>query len=157
MIRKQVRFFGEQVVIACDGRCDKAWGINERPRVLLSGKDDDNIFVPDDALGIAGPPGTWEGGDGRPSSVPLTDGERMNKWCARECERGGIYKLTEEIALRDLGNPRANIPGRPSPFVRDEQGRVCLSVAKDVEFWGERERETVRVKPGVPLADVIPQ
>ncbi len=157
MIQKQVRFFGKQVVLACDGRCDKAWGINGRARVLLSDKDGDDIFVPDSALGTAGPPGTWEGGDGRPSAVPLTDGERMNKWCARACERGDIYGLSEAIVLRDMENPTPNVPGRPSPFVRDEQGRVCLSVAKQVEWWGRTERESARVATGVPLCEVIPQ
>ena len=159
MIQKQVRFFGEQVVLACDGRCDKAWGINGRARVLLSTKDDDHVLVPDSALGAAPPPGQTvgvaEGNDCKPSAVPLTDGGRMNKWCARECERGGIYKLSEPLSLRDLENPRTNIPKRPSPFVRDDQGRVCLSVAKDVEAWGDVELRTVRVEPGVPLIEAL--
>lgn len=155
MIQRQIRFFGEDVVLACDGRCDKAWGINGRAEVLLSDKDDDHIYVPDSALGTAGQPGTWEGGDGRPSDVPLRDSERMNKWCARECERSGIFGPKEEVIVPDLENPTPNIPGRPVPFVRDTEGRVCLSFAKHVDFWDGDRHVSKRVKAGVPLIDVL--
>lgn len=157
MLKKQIRFFGEHVVLACDGRCDKAWGISGRARVRLSEDVDDYVYVPDSALGSAEYPQTWEGlaMEGRPSDEPLADAERMNRWCARECERSGIYKLDEPLVLRDMENPRPNMPRRVAPFVRDAAGRVCLTVAQDVEIRLGGQRKTVRVEAGVPLVEAL--
>jgi len=58
-----------------------------------------------------------EGGHGRPSNGPLKAGEadRMNKWCARECERCRVLDLApgEQVVpamLPDLKNPQAPRP-----------------------------------------------
>ncbi len=76
-----VLFCGQPVVITCDGRCDKAWGINLRPR---RSDEEDAEFLSDDELGEAPrETGHWEGGEGK----PLAPVRRHNKWCARECER----------------------------------------------------------------------
>ena len=32
---KAVRYCGEPVLVACDSKCDKAWGINNRPRAYM--------------------------------------------------------------------------------------------------------------------------
>jgi hypothetical protein len=70
--------------VACDRRCDKAWGINNRPRVDLSSDPDDYAFLADSELGTApADPGTYEGGCAKPSSPD----EFPQKWCVRECER----------------------------------------------------------------------
>jgi hypothetical protein len=142
-------------VLACDGRCDKAWGINGRPQVRLGDDADDYVFVPDSALGTAADPETWEGGHGRPSDEPLEDVEQMNKWCARECERSRIFRLDELVVLRDMENPRPNMPRSVVPFVRAATGRVCLTVAKDVETRRDGKRVTVRVEAGVPLVEAL--
>lgn len=157
MLKKQIRFFGQDVVLACDGRCDKAWGINGRAQVRLGEDADDYVFVPDSALGSAEYPQTWEGlaMEGRPSDEPLADAEQMNRWCARECERSGIFKLDEPVVLRDLENPCPNMPRSASPFERDAAGRVCLTVARDVEIRLRSKRKTVRVEAGVPLAEAL--
>lgn len=111
-------------MLACDGRCDKAWGINGRPklyfpkegegqpRALKKGKEprdvDDYVYVKDSELGTAPGPGATvglsEGGHMKPSASPLGEGEgeRMNKWCARECERSGWN------GARDLERPQPN-------------------------------------------------
>ena len=82
-----VKFFGQWAKVNCDGRCSKAWGINNRPKVHLSEDEDDYAFLADDELGDAPvDPGTYEGGQGKPRSV----GEFPNKWCIRECERCNI-------------------------------------------------------------------
>lgn len=113
MITKLIVAYGKELVMACDGRCDKAWGINNRPRTQLGQKKDpdDYVFLADSALGTAPEqPGTWEGGDGKPSGVPITDGSLMNRWCFRECERADSFKRDETIKLRDLEHPEPNIP-----------------------------------------------
>lgn len=115
-------------VLECDGRCDKAWGINgrpklfygeeeekkgdEKPRPLKKGEEprdvDDYVYVRDSELGLAPGPGETvglsEGTHMKPSGTPLGegDGERMNKWCARECERSGWGETP------DLERPQPN-------------------------------------------------
>jgi hypothetical protein len=93
--------------VACDAKCDKAWGINNRPRVQLSDDEDDYEFLADDELGAAPvDPGTYEGGHAKPDEVP----EKHNKWCARECERS--------VLLDGLGH------GRFQPELEDFTKRV---------------------------------
>ena len=82
MLSKQIKYFGEDAFIACDGRCDKAWGRSTRPK----GDDGigDRLLRPDSVLGTAPEdPGTYEG----PDSKPLPHEEKLNRWCCRECER----------------------------------------------------------------------
>lgn len=100
MLSKEVVFFGHKVVIACDERCDKAWGLNCRPSVQLDPNDyDDFAFLADDELGIAPEdPGTYEGSCGK----PIEESEKLNKWCCRQCERCIMCDLGEEIKLRDF-------------------------------------------------------
>ncbi len=119
MLKKSIKAYGRSLVIACDGRCDKAWGINGRPRTLLSDTNpDDYVYQGDDELGTAPGPGSTrglsEGGDLKPSASLLTDGERMNKWCFRECERCDSFEVGQEIRLRDMRRPKPNIRARAS-------------------------------------------
>ena len=80
-----IQFFGQPAKVACDGKCHKAWGINTRPKLQLSPTDEDDfVWMSDGELGTApSDPGTYEGGDAKPSSSALFP----NKWCVRECER----------------------------------------------------------------------
>ena len=79
-----ITYGGQPMKVACDRRCDKAWGINNRPRVQLSESEDDYAFFADGELGEApSDPGTYEGGHAKPESPD----EFPNKWCVRECER----------------------------------------------------------------------
>lgn len=99
--------------VACDGRCDKAWGINGRPRVQLSPTDeDDYAWLADSELGAAlADPGTYEGGHAKPSGVVGSEG--MNKWCVRECERcvtSAPGESDRPLALRDFTRRVYNIP-----------------------------------------------
>lgn len=81
-----VVYFGQKMRVVCDGRCDKAWGIHERPRVILSEQYDDFAWLADCELGEApADPGTREGPDGKPRAA--TGPADMNRWCVRECER----------------------------------------------------------------------
>jgi hypothetical protein len=110
MIEKEINWFGRKCILACDAQCQKAWGINRRPKRCLSDDPDDYAFLADAELGTAPvDPGTYEGEHAKPRS----DGERLNKWCARECERSRIVERGETIRLPDFARRRVyNIPSR---------------------------------------------
>lgn len=106
MLKKRIIYFGQPALISCDGRCDKAWGRNSRPWRDPEAEEPD--YLGDDELGTAPEnPGTFEGGESKPSGVPLTDANRMNRWCARECERCKLSRPGEE-----LERPRAEAKAR---------------------------------------------
>jgi hypothetical protein len=127
---KHIRFFGNPVILACDGRCDKAWGICCRPkkyffagstdpRQLLKGEQpedyDDYVYLSDSELHTAPEkPGTWEAEGTKPSGTPLgpEDIFKMNRWCARQCERSRLLKLGEPIALPDFETCEPNKSSR---------------------------------------------
>ena len=84
MLIKCVKWFDHPVALACDGKCHKAWGINNRPSNQLSDDIDDTEYLSDDELDVAPvDPGTYEGDCGK----PMIHSHKLNKWCARECER----------------------------------------------------------------------
>ena len=97
--QKEIVYFGRSTTMYCDGKCDKAWGINSRPRIEV-GKNEywvsDNEFdkAPDN-------PGTYEGGQSKPK---IHSGENMNHWCARECERCKIIDENEKPLKENLIN-----------------------------------------------------
>ena len=88
-------YFDDRKIVSCDGKCNKAWGLNSRPiknqeevnKDLNSGNEllmVDYIYFEDDELGEAPiNPGTYEGGEGK----PISPNDFPNKWCVRECER----------------------------------------------------------------------
>ena len=128
MLEKGIIWFDRPCRLVCDGRCDKAWGITSRPSVFFDGAEiaakeeasdpDDYAFLADSELGIApDDPGTYEGGHGKPSATPLTDATRMNKWCARECERSKIIEAGEAIRVPDFSQRHYNLPKREAPGV----------------------------------------
>ncbi len=120
---KAIIYFGKPVVVACDGQCNKAWGTNSRPKLyymedlehprkLVEGETprdwDDFVYCSDDSLGEApADPGTYEGGDGKPSSTPLENPLAMNKWCTRECERSKF--VAEGLILPTFSPPTRNL------------------------------------------------
>lgn len=111
MIEKEIIYYGQIAKIACDEKCEKAWGISSRPTIQLDENDeDDYVYLSDDELGVAPvDPGTYEGGDAKPVSKE----ERMNKWCIRECERCCMSNPSEfykPIELEDFSKRVYNIP-----------------------------------------------
>ncbi len=57
---------------------------------------DDYVFLSDEELGRAPVnPGTYEGNDCKPKSTK----DRLNKWCARECERSKLIEANTEFNL----------------------------------------------------------
>ncbi len=109
-MQKEIVYFGQSCVTACDEQCHKAWGINNRPRRMLSdGDPDDYVYLADHEVGFAPvDPGTYEGGHAK----PRRDDERPNKWCVRECERSALVDKGKPLVLPDFDSPRPNIPRR---------------------------------------------
>lgn len=126
MIAKAIVMYGKPCILCCDGKCGKAWGINNRPLIYLGDPDlkvygegftdhrmpdigleneDDYVHLADGELGTApDDPGTYEGGEAKPTSSD----ERLNKWCVRECERRVIVDDNEEFELPDYSKRQYN-------------------------------------------------
>jgi hypothetical protein len=107
---KTITYFGKPMKVACDGKCEKAWGIERRPKNQLSKDDDDYEYLADHELGIAPVnPGTYEGCDGKPeSNAEFMDG---NRWCIRQCERcvcSELGKHDEPLELKDFSKRISN-------------------------------------------------
>lgn len=116
VLQRSIVAYGQRLTLACDGRCDKAWGSSSRPRKMFSDDPDDYVFEADQDLGEAPiDPGTTEGFQGKPSGVSLTDAALMNKWCFRECERSGEAPEGEAVKLPDMSSPAPNMPHRRAP------------------------------------------
>lgn len=121
MLTKKVQLHLNIVVLACDGRCDKAWGMNVRPMR----DEEQRLYATDDELGTAPPSPIREGGDSRPSDTALSDADAhlMNKWCARECERCRLLSLdADEKAVPEM-LPDLSSPTDQSPRVRTRHER----------------------------------
>lgn len=115
ILTKQILFFGKECLLACDGNCSKAWGINTRPKILYDddGDEDDYDYLSDEELLVAPiDPGSYEGGHAKPTEK----GRKLNKWCARECERAILLDLGEISYLPSFVSRRKNIdPERENP------------------------------------------
>jgi len=104
-IAKPILYFGKPAIIACDFQCDKAWGINNRPKIQLSDDEEDTEYLADGELDTAPlDPGTYEGWDAK----PVTPEERLNRWCCRECERCAFISPGEALTLKDFSKRRQN-------------------------------------------------
>lgn len=108
MLVKAITYFGQPAIVACDGRCDKAWGINGRPTVSLGDDPNDFAYLADKELEEApADPGTYEGGHAKPTCAS----SRLNKWCVRACERSCMTKPEGlELQTRDFSKRFFNQP-----------------------------------------------
>ncbi len=113
-LTKEITWFGRPCLLACDGRCSKAWGHNGRPKVEFDAADPgDYAYLADYEVGVApANPGTYEGGDAKPTSEMYL----LNKWCARECERSAILegerRQEPEKHLPDFSRRLYNMPSK---------------------------------------------
>ena len=113
-MEKIITYFGNAMKVACDERCEKAFGIQLRPFIKLDdNNDDDIVFLSDDEVGIAPlDPGTYEGGDAK----PVNRIDIPNKWCVRECERcvrTSYYEpITIKLELPNWNDRVFNIPSK---------------------------------------------
>ncbi len=107
LLTKRIVYSGREQIAACDAKCHKAWGIQERPKLSLSDNPDDVVYLSDGELPEApANPGTFEGGYGK----PLDESERLNRWCVRQCERSDFAPTLAEVKLRDHSVRRYNMP-----------------------------------------------
>jgi hypothetical protein len=110
MIETEILAYGKTWTFKCDGRCDKAFGINGRPKRMLGDDEDDYVALSDAEVGEAPPPGKTvglsEGGEMKPSATPTDDPRVVNKWCVRECERSILTDCDESPP--DMNNPKPN-------------------------------------------------
>ena len=115
MFKTEVSYFFQPRIVVCDKQCNKAWGINGRPRYFLSDPEedpDDYAFKADEELGEAPEDtGHYEGGDGKPM-YPL----EHNRWCVRECERSVLVEPqdVDGVVLPDFSKLVLNKPGKES-------------------------------------------
>ena len=110
MPESQVISFGQPMKVACDGNCQKAWGVSCRPKKQLSEDPDDYYYLFDGELDNAPTdPGTAEGGEIKPLSALYFP----NKWCVRECERCYYSKLGEYRLPARLPNFFAHFYNQP--------------------------------------------
>lgn len=108
MLTKTISYFGIHVNLSCDGKCEKAWGINARPTNGPSEDPDDYEYLADDELPVAPvDPGTYEGLE--MAGKPLSTSEFPNKWCARQCERSIKTELGKPIILPDCSKRISNM------------------------------------------------
>lgn len=143
MLFRLAHAFGEPCAIACDARCDKAWGISTRPQVRFSDNDDDTAYLADDELGIAPEdPGTSEGGHSKPRKPE----ERLNKWCFRECERCLSTERSVET-LPDFSSRVYNIPATKEMHTKIRETLLLLEdenheirAALELKLQGQRTR-----------------
>jgi len=110
MIHREIVSFGRPVILACDANCAKAWGHNGgRPRESFGDDPDDFAYHADHEVGEAPvDPGTYEGGDAKPTAPA----HRLNRWCSRECERSTHARTLDGVRLPDFGRRLYNIPSR---------------------------------------------
>lgn len=111
-MEKIITYFGQKAKVACDEKCNKAWGRNTRPTNQLSEDEDDWEYLSDEELPEAPEhPGTREGNDKKPvNKVGIP-----NRWCVRECERCAISKpgqFNQQLELRDFSKRQKNIPDK---------------------------------------------
>lgn len=104
-------YFGQSMKVACDEKCNKAWGINTRPKVAFDQNDEDDFaWLPDQELGEApDDTGIYEGGQGK----PISPAQIPNKWCVRECERctrSDLGEVDVKLVLPDFSKLRHNQP-----------------------------------------------
>lgn len=98
MFQKTIKLSGLDTVLACDGNCSKAFGLNGRLR--RGGQ-----YLADGELTSAPvDPGWYEGGDAKPVNAKGPDD--MNKWCARECERSVLATPGQPLRLPDWSKRR---------------------------------------------------
>jgi hypothetical protein len=109
-MEKTITYFGQPAKVACDEKCDKAWGGDHRPRIypqisetriftrgiteddikdIPDFDEDDYALCSDQELGLAPEdPGTYCGVD--MTAKPTIESDKLNRWCVRECERCGM-------------------------------------------------------------------
>jgi hypothetical protein len=111
LLTTEIQYFGKRCLAVCDQKCHKAWGINGgRPEIRDPNDEDNVVWFADDEVGEApANPGTYEGGQGKPTSPPV----RHNKWCVRQCERSDTIAIGKVITCPDWSHRVYNYDSSP--------------------------------------------
>lgn len=136
MISKEIIYSGKKVILACDGNCNKAWGISNRKTILLDEEDvDDVVFLSDNELPTAPVnPGTYEGEHGKPTNSL----ELLNKWCCRQCERSSMFNIDEKNInekLKNFSKRVYNIPVKTIYLTNKENEAQLIGFDKGKIFY----------------------
>mgnify|MGYP003404605358 FL=1 len=131
-MEKIIQYFGQKAKVACDEKCNKAWGGNSRPRIYpeisdtkIFGLGDDSIYPDDDSIDVNDygycsdlelpeAPIKSDGDEGG-DFKPINKNEIGNKWCVRECERCVMSKPNEydkPLKLKDFSKRLYNFYSR---------------------------------------------
>lgn len=106
MRAKAIKYFGKPYILICDGLCGKAFGSNSRLKNQLSDDENNWEYLSDNELFEAPvDPGTYEHNDAK----PIKDEDKLNRWCARECERSKMVEGLEYFELPDFSKRVRNI------------------------------------------------
>lgn len=138
MLTKEITWFGSPALLACDGKCKNAWGINGgRPRVEFDPDEpDDYAYLPDHQVGEApDDPGSYEGGHAKPTAYGAAwEQHRLNRWCARECERSEILEGNEmedpSSHMPDYSRLHYNMPERHPEEENPEEKKSLVSMCQ---------------------------
>ena len=146
MIKKDILYFGRKAIIACDEKCEKAWGINSRPTIKLDKEDDDDVaFLSDEELGLAPKdPGTYEGGHAK----PIDREDRLNKWCCRECERCYLSSPDEydlPVKLKDFSKRRYNIKTKQISLTFDKGVSRLAGLENGRNLYNEQLKNKIHI------------
>lgn len=109
-MEKIIDYLEQKCKVACDEKCNKAFGITTRTSFQLSEDNDDYYWLPDKKMGEAPvDPGTMEGDDRK----PVNKQDIPNKWCIRQCERSSMSKPEQSdlpLKLKDFSKKIYNQP-----------------------------------------------
>ena len=115
-IQRSMMFLGEIHIVACDGRCDKAWGVDDRPTNRLGSDHNDFEWLADGELGQAPiDPGSLSSDNGVRKPLLVRGPDDVNEWCVDRCERMAKCRaVTSERAPDppDLSRRRPNFEWR---------------------------------------------
>ena len=101
-MEKVIIYLGEEEKIGCDEKCNKAWGIQNRPSVICSNDEDDYAYLPDHEL---------ENARECDEAKPVNKQNIPNKWCVRECERcTSSTNINDALKLNDFARLFYNQP-----------------------------------------------
>lgn len=134
-------FCGFRVRFVCDRKCEKAWGMNSRPRkemVEVSQEglelmteasifrgDDLHEYLADGELGEAPEnPGTYEGDDRKP--LPPVDSH--NRWCVRECERCETADPGKPLYVHDFSR---RVPNLQVEYLAQHHPELVIEVKEE--------------------------
>ena len=110
LIVSRIKVYKQVMILACDGNCEKAWGIKNRPRIQFDQNDADDFawFADSELASAPSNPGTEEGGDCKPCH------RIHNKWCFLECERSDSRPVGKfrSIQLPDFTRRIYNQPSK---------------------------------------------